>query len=80
MKQGLMPQGYTRFDIVDGWYWWLMEHHTGQWSDAYARLSQLSRLYKPSYTANGPTGEVAQSIYDTLCDKHNCHHYNTTRS
>jgi hypothetical protein len=73
-KQGLIPRYVSRYDIVDAWYWWLVDHHEGQWSERYARMSRLGRIYRPSRLANGPDGEIAQDIYDNLCEKEGCIH------
>ena len=74
MTQGLLPCYTSRFDLVDGYYWWLVDHHTGQWSERYARMSKMQQYYRPSRLAHGPESEEAQAIYDALCDKAQCAH------
>ena len=65
-QQGLIPQGYSRWDIVEGWYWFLTDYHEGQWSQKYIRLSFLQRIYQPSILAFGPQTEQSQAVYDSL--------------
>jgi hypothetical protein len=74
MKQGLLPREYSRFDIVDGYYWWLTDHHAGQGSRDYSRLSRLSQVFTPSRLANKPSEYAGQVVYDTLCERHGCTH------
>ena len=71
--QGLMPRGFSRFDIVEGYYWWLVEHHSGQWSEEYARQCKVSRYFTPSRLASGPE-DMGQIVYNSLCEKHGCTH------
>jgi hypothetical protein len=72
--QGLIPRYTTRYDIVEAWYWWLADHHRGIGSDEYTRLCKTGRYFKPGKLASGPDSEVAQIIYDTLCDDECCEH------
>lgn len=74
MRQGLIPQEMSRFDIVDGHYWWLVDHHDGQWSPEYARLSRITQYFTPSRLANKPTDYAGEVVYDNLCEKHGCTH------
>jgi len=39
---------FDRFDICEAWYLALSEEHSGQWSEAYARLSRLTGYFNPS--------------------------------
>lgn len=65
----------SRFDIAQAWYWWLTDHHEGQWSEKYARLCKLSRSYRPGMMERGPEeGSVAEIIYQNLCEKAGCDH------
>jgi hypothetical protein len=73
-KQGLIPGYTTRYDIVEAWYWWLNDRHESGGSSKYARLSKMSRYFKPSPLSNGPDGEVVMEIYDNLCDGEQCEH------
>ncbi len=61
---------YDRFDIVEAWYLALSNCHGGQWSRDYARLSRMTRYFRPSpllsvdsLTDNG------REIYDAVCAK-----------
>lgn len=66
-----------RWSIVDTYYWWLAEHHEGQGSRAYARLSGISRYYTPGPLARGP--EDAEG-YAYLCERAGCRHSPEARS
>ncbi len=63
-----------RFDVVQAYYWWLTDHHNGQFSPEYARLSKLAKLYKPSIFENRPNTYDSRVIYNTLCDAEGCDH------
>ena len=65
---------YDKFDIVDAHYWWNADHHEGQGSKGYARLSRLSSIFEPSCLAHGATSENAIAIYDELCSREGCTH------
>lgn len=60
-----------RFSIADTYYWWLAEHHEGQGSRNYARLSRLSRYYSPSSLARKAED---QEGYQELCRRAGCTH------
>lgn len=62
-----------RYSIVEGYYWWLIEHHNGQSSREYARLSRITGYYSPSPIAHGPRDE-AMYVYQRLCVKAGCAH------
>ena len=70
--QGLIPQGFDRFDIVEGYYWWLNDHHEGQWSKGYENLCRVGRYFKPSTLSEGPESDQANEVYDSLCMRHGC--------
>ena len=66
---------FDRFDIVDAYYWWHVDHHAGQGPDSYARLCRIGGYYSPSILAGfqrGPATENAQEIYADLCRKNGC--------
>ena len=65
---------YDKFDIVDAHYWWNIDHHEGQWSKGYERLSRLSAIFEPSCLAHGPGSENATEIYTNLCSQEGCSH------
>ncbi len=56
----------NRWAIIDGWYWYLTETYGGQWSKEYKRLCKMTRYYKPSDHATGPSDEDSQEVYDRL--------------
>lgn len=60
-----------RFAIADTYYWWLLEHHGGQGSREYQRLSKLTRYYKPGPLSRGPEDVHG---YATLCERAGCTH------
>lgn len=62
------------FERVEALYWWLVEHHGGQWSWEYEAQSKLSRAYKPGCMDNGPMTETSQLMYDALCAENGCEH------
>jgi len=64
---------YDRFDIVEAHYWWNAEHHEGQWSGGYERLSRIGRYFKPGLSI-GPSSENSMEIYKSLCLKEGCSH------
>lgn len=61
----------NRFNIVDTYYWWLADHHEGQGSRKYKRLSKITRYFKPGLLSKGP--EDAEG-YRTLCERAGCTH------
>lgn len=65
---------YDKFDIVDAHYWFAADHHEGQGSALYARLSRLSAIFEPSSIAHGPGSENAIEIYNNLCSREGCTH------
>lgn len=58
----------NRFDICEGWYLALSHCHGGQWSPEYARLSRMTRYFKPSplLSVEG-LSEDARAVYDGAC-------------
>lgn len=61
---------FDRFDIAEAWYLALCHCHSGQSSKEYARLSKLSRSFKPSPFLDVETlSENAREIYDAACKK-----------
>lgn len=60
-----------RFDIVEGHYWWLVEHHRGQGDERYSRLCRIGRYFRPGALANGPRGDAAD-VYASLCERNGC--------
>lgn len=59
---------FDRFEIAEAWYLALAHCHGGQGSREYARLSKLSRIFKPSPFLDVETlSENAREIYDNAC-------------
>lgn len=60
-----------RWDIVEGWYWFLTEYHGGQYSESYRRLCRLQEYYSPGHNhgVRGLTGG-AREVYEHNVAKH----------
>jgi hypothetical protein len=64
-----MPN-FDRFDIAEAYYVFFMDHHEGQGSDKYRRLSKMSKYFKPRPNLKYETlEENAKMIYDLLAAK-----------
>lgn len=62
---------FDRFDIVEAYYLYFVDYHGGQWSREYARLSRMTRYFKPRQSLSYDTlSENAQEIYNSLAVKH----------
>lgn len=58
---------FDRFDICEAWYLWLTRNHGGQASPEYARLSRLSRHFRPRLMLSANRlGANALTIYAQL--------------
>ena len=66
----------NRFDAACGMYWWLAEHHEGQGSDKYRRLSRMS--YTPGPLEKGPSDHGSVQVYNNACDREGCEHAQLT--
>ena len=68
----------TRFDIVLGHYVFCSQHHEGQASERYERLSRITRYFKPGalfsetrfFDTSVAEYEEAREVYRALCTKH----------
>jgi hypothetical protein len=61
---------FDRFDIVEAWYLALADCHGGQWSREYARLSRMTRYFKPSPFLSVETlNDNAREIYKQACTR-----------
>lgn len=59
---------FDRFDIAEAYYLALAHCHGGQGSREYARLSKLSRVFKPSPMLDVDNlTENGRAIYDNAC-------------
>lgn len=61
---------FDRWDIIEAHYWFAVHYHGGQWSELYARQCRISRHFRPSILADGPSSENACRIYNALELKH----------
>ncbi len=61
---------FDRFDIVEAHFWFCADFHGGQGSRLYARLSKISRYFKPGASQNGPSTENARDIYEALAEQY----------
>lgn len=59
------------FDRIEVAYWWLTHHHAGQWSQSYAAMCRLGKIYKPGVWQSQPHNHYA---YNALCDAAGCDH------
>lgn len=56
-----------RFDYVSGaWFFW-SEHHSGQWSEGYARMCRYQFDPGPCFNGWQSLSEAAQDIYRAWC-------------
>jgi hypothetical protein len=64
---------FDRLDIIEAHYLFLTEHHEGQGSESYSKLSTIGTYYTPSFA--GPSWESlspnARDIYRDLCKREN---------
>jgi hypothetical protein len=74
LKAGRPADGVVNCSLSPARFWWLNDHHDGQWSRRYARLCKLARSYRPGPLECGPTDSESQAIYDNLCDREGCGH------
>lgn len=62
---------FDRYAIIEAHYWFCANYHGGQASKLYARLSRLSRIFRPGMCSNGPEpGSCAEMIYEDLVAAH----------
>ncbi len=59
---------WNRFDIVEAYYAYFTDYHTGQWSHDYARLCHMQTYFRPGDLWRGYDSltENGQAIYDRL--------------
>lgn len=64
---------FDRFDIVEAYYCALSDCHGGQASREYARLSRMSRYFKPRASLSADTlDDNAREIYLAVCQRLGC--------
>lgn len=56
---------YTRFDIIEGWYFYCLHFYVGQGDWLYERLCRISKYYRPGLNQTMPTG-AAREVYDSI--------------
>ena len=62
----------NRFSIVEAYYCFFMDYHGGQDSREYARMSRMSRYFKPRPNLSYATlDEESKDIYDRLAAQFN---------
>jgi hypothetical protein len=52
-----------RHSIIEGLYWYYANHHEGQGSASYIKLSFYSSMFKPGRMDRGPMSEDARDVY-----------------
>lgn len=62
---------FDRFDICEAHYAFAADYHAGQGSDLYARLSRISRYFRPSPLFRGydSLSENGKEIYAGLMER-----------
>ena len=61
---------FDRFDIAEAYYLALSHCHAGQFSRTYARLSNMSRYFKPRPNLSIETlNDNARAIYEKTCQR-----------
>ena len=69
MELATLTLDCDRFDYVAGsWLFW-SEHHAGQFSDGYARLSRYQFNPGACFTGWESLSEAAQSVYRAWCER-----------
>jgi hypothetical protein len=51
------------FDMAQALYWYCNDYHTGQFSDTYRVLCEISETYKPGVMENGCNDDSVAMIY-----------------
>ena len=66
--KGLNIMGFNRFDIVEAYYAYCVDYHSGQFSDLYKKLCRIEKYFTPSPMFNGywSLTENGKKIYDKL--------------
>ncbi len=62
---------WDRFDIVEAYYSYYCDYHTGMWSDEYKRVCNILTYFKPSPMFNGydSLSDNGKEIYNNLVRK-----------
>ena len=63
---------FDRLDVAEAWHCWLSLNHGGQWSREYARLSKLTRSFRPRPTLSVDTlTDNGRAIFDNIAAQSN---------
>jgi len=64
---------FDRFDILEAHYVFAMQFHGGQGSELYARLSRISRFFKPRQSLNShiDLSDNGLEIFENLLIRYN---------
>jgi hypothetical protein len=58
---------YATLDsLIVGAYWHYSEWYSGQWSEEYATLCALGKVFSPGYTSKPTRGESEYDVYHAL--------------
>ena len=58
---------YEWSDVLVGAYWFLVNYHSGQWSDEYRVSCVIGKVYTPGAECNGPEKDSCESdVYEAL--------------
>ena len=66
-----LPDDY--FSRLQAAYWWLADHHRGQFTPEYRALCAVGKIYRPGPLENG-TDELSTDAYNDACDACDCKH------
>jgi hypothetical protein len=67
----LKAHGADKFELIEMAYWWLFEHHQGQYSQPYRDMCRLEQSYSPGAMRNKPH---RHDLFDLLCEEACCEH------
>ena len=63
-----------KFDRAEAAFWWLNDHHKGQWSPEYRKLCAVAAIFNPSPLSHGPDSEESKALYQERCERAGCSH------
>lgn len=63
------PLGLSRWDIIEGYYAFYTDYHTGQWSKEYSRLSRMKFRPGPMWRTNR-ISPGAQMVYEGVVSRY----------
>jgi len=59
---------FDRFDIVNAYYHYFKDYHTGISSNEYLRLSKIKSYYRPNHREGSEMTDNARAIYNRLVE------------